>query len=256
MAADKDRIAALLERLEELRKRGLIDEVEYKEKRNQLLSMYLGLEPSGTKYGQRPVHKERRLLLITLLVIGVIMIGVVASYYIKFIQFPIQTATMTINLIQPTTVFSTEYITQTRTVMPTAVYPNVTPTTIWKSYNERIIYDGRLYLEKDCHAEIFQIDARKGDLIRVIWESDDDDTYVAIGTDADFQRVKGYYCEVLVILWRSNWPAADYGYSGSLEFTVPSSGTWKVLILNGNWGCVTSNCPITVTQLRIIHIEK
>jgi len=256
---DKEKIVALLERLEELRKRGLINEAEYEEKRNQLLSIYLELKPEN----KRQIHKERKALLITSIIIGAIIIGLVATYSLKFVQLPNNTTTVTVTPalaypnITPATQTTTVTVIQEQKFTPTVIYPNTSLVITWKGDNERIVYDGSPYLERVCRVyEIVQINAKKDDLIRVVWDSDDDDTYVAIGTDADLQRVKGYYCEVLVSFWQWNWPAASYGYSGTLEFKVPSSATWKILVLNGNWGCVMSNCPITVTKLRIIYIEK
>jgi len=234
MSVDKEKIVALLERLEELRKRGLINEAEYEEKRNQLLSMYLELKPEN----KRPTHKERKALLITSIIIGLL-----ASYSLKFVQLPNHTTTVT--------------IIQEQKVTPTVIYPNTSSVMTGKGYNERIVYDGSLYLEDGCKIKGIRIDAQKGDVIKVVWESNDKDTYVAIGTDADYQKnVKGSFCEVMISSWKWIWPAASYGYSGSLEFTVPASATWGVFVANGNWECLMTECPITVTQLRIIHIEK
>jgi len=73
--------------------------------------------------------------------------------------------------------------------------------------------------------KVWSIQANKGDVIRVYWEYNNDDTYIAIGSDADLERNKQYYCEVIISFWRTRWPAADYGYSGSLGFRVLSSDT-------------------------------
>jgi len=259
MSVDKEKIVALLERLEELRKRGLINEAEYEEKRNQLLSIYLELKPEN----KRPTHKERKVLLITSIIIGAIIIGLVASYSLKFVQLPNHTTTVTVTPalaypnITPATQTTTVTVIQEQKVTPTVIYPNTSSVMTGKGYNERIVYDGSLYLEDGCKIKGIRIDAQKGDVIKVVWESNDKDTYVAIGTDADYQKnVKGSFCEVTISSWKWIWPAASYGYSGSLEFTVPASATWGVFVANGNWECLMSECPITVTQLRIIHIEK
>lgn len=81
--------------------------------------------------------------------------------------------------------------------------------------------------------KVFSINAEKGDVIEVYWEGDDDDAYVAIGTPVQYtENIENHgYCEFMFIEWEYSWPAADYGYSGSLRFTTPSSGTWYVFML-------------------------
>lgn len=256
--SEDEKVLRVLKKLEELRKRGLIDEQYYQEKRRLLLSKYL--ESEEERYFLEKHHaseKSRyRSIFLPVLIACIVVLGIMAvisvSPYIK----PV---TNTVTVILPTYVTATEIrfvggnITLTRT--QTIIAPTVASENTNRPF-ERVIYSGSLTLEKNCQINGFTINANKGDVIRVYWESNDDSTYVAIGSDAHLERNRQYYCEVMIPVWRYIWPAADYGYSGHLQFTVPSSGTWYVMIANGNWGCVFSNCPITVTKLEIIHAQS
>lgn len=243
---------------------GLIDEKYYQEKRNALLSKYLesgdeiahvSEEDSRSQYSDRS-ERIYRAVLISLLVIGIVLFGIVIGTKIyPFITTPTYTTSVIIE--RPVTV-TKEYV-YTVTQMVTEQFIRYNQASVYEGPSnipeERIIHSGPLYIEKNCRMNYFSIDAEKGDVIEVYWEADDDDARVAIGTPADISEKSSHYCEVLMAFWRYSWPVADYGYSGSLRFTVPSSGTWYVIVANGNTYCA-SKCPITFTRLEIKHIKS
>ncbi|MEM0233497.1 MAG: hypothetical protein QXL22_05705 [Candidatus Nezhaarchaeales archaeon] len=262
----KERILQVLEKLEKLRKMGLIDDEYYQEKRNILLSNYLELEDEIThvvkeepqlQYSDRS-RKIYKALLISLLLIGILLLGVVIGNEI-YPFTKVSTYTTSLFIEKPTTITKEYVYTVTKTV--TAPFIPYDQANVYegtpKLQEEKIIYSGSLDLEKSCQVKVFSINAEKGDRIKVYWEANDDEAYVAIGTPAHYaENVKTSYCETTIIFWRYSWPAADYGYSGSLQFTVPSSGTWYVVIANGNYHCIFSECPITFTRLEIKHIRS
>jgi len=267
------RILKLLRKLEKLKQDGLLTEEEYRVRREKLIDALLQEEEYAyyeSSVEEKPPQKSRIYIVpIILIVCSLILLGI-AGYHFFSLSREMHPIITTVSLTIPET--KTEIITMTRTLTKTItyermqtiisvtsiyVYPNYTPYIEYPTYpTSRTIYSGSLTLEKDCSMKGWSIQANKGDVIRVYWESNDRDTYVAIGSDADLKRNDQYYCEALISFWKTNWPAADYGYSGSLEFRVPSSGTWHVIIANGNWECVFSECPITVTRLEITHTSS
>lgn len=264
--SEEDKILKVLEKLEELKKRGLIDEKYYREKRNLLLSKYL--EVSNETHDMIEQHpqpkysnRSKRLtkpLPILLLVISIILILVVVGNVIQpFIK--VATYTTTITIEKPVTITKEYMYTITQIMTSTVMFYDQSP--IYNGFSnipeERIVYSGSLYLERDCQVRVFSVNVEKGDIIKVYWEADDDDAYLAIGTPSHYtENVKSKYCEILLAFWRYSWPKADYGYSGTLQFTVSSSGTWYVVIANGNSHCIFSECPITITKLEIKHIKS
>jgi len=262
---EEDRILRLLEKLEKLRKAGLIDDEYYQEKRNALLSKYLESkdemthvieEQSQSRYSDRG-ERIYKALLISLLVIGIMLLGIVIGSRI-YPSVSVITYTTSVFIERPITV-TREYIyTATQTVEVPVIFYNQTYAyeEPLKFPTEKIVYSGSLSIEQDCQARGFAINAEKGDVIEVYWEADDDDAYVAIGTPAQYTENTKGYCEVMISFWKFSWPAADYGYSGTLRFTIPSSGTWYVILANGNYHCIFSNCPITFTKLEIKHIRS
>ncbi len=251
--SEDERILKVLERLEELRRKGLIDEQYYQEKRSFLLSEYLGLREEESHGSE----KGRLRKIILPLIICMIILGVGALIFTSPYMKPV---THTVTEIVSTWATVTETRIVEKPILVTEFYTVTTPTNISQYYNgrsyERIVYSGSLILEKDCQMKGFTIDANKGDVIRVYWEANDYNTYVAVGSDAHLEKNKQYYCEVMISFWKTSWPTADYGYSGSLQFTVPSTGRWYVVVANGHWECVFSECPITVTKLEITHIQS
>ncbi len=235
----------------------MIDEEFYRERRRALLSKYLELaeEELGGDVQRSQEHGRaggNRKWLIVSIIAGLFAVGIVSALFVPTLIRP-QTHT--------TTIFVQEVF--TKTVTNTLIYPQ--PYQYTQPYQylpaegaiENIIYSGSVHIDRQCRVHQFPINAKKGDVIRVYWESNDDATYIAIGTDADYEKnVRGSYCETIISLWMWSWPAASYGYSGSLEFTVPSSGSWYVYVANGNWGCILSSCPITVTKLEIRHVQR
>jgi hypothetical protein len=222
MGERKARILELLRKLEKLKQDGLLTEEEYRVRREKLIDALLQEEEYAY---YESIIKEKSSLksrvfstpTIILLVCGLLLLGIIGYFFMSVYVHPSYT-------------------------FHVGTYPTI-----------RTIYSGSVTLEKDCSMKGWNIQANKGDVISVYWESNDPSTYVAIGTDADRERNRQYYCEVLTSFWKTSWPAAGYGYSGRLEFRVPSSGTWYVIILNGNWECIFSECPITVTRLEITH---
>jgi len=213
-----------LRKLEKLKNEGLLTEEEYKVRKEKLIDALLQ-EGKYAYYKSSIEKKQPRKSRIYIAIIILIILIVCSLIFLWNLLLPRGTSPTTYNY---------------------TYFGHLTPTS-------RIIYSGSITLEKDCSMKGWSIQANKGDIISVYWESNDYSTYVAIGSDADRERNRQYYCEVLIPFWRTSWPAADYGYSGSLEFRVPSSGTWHVIIANGNWECIFSECPITVTRLEIIH---
>jgi flagellar basal body-associated protein FliL len=273
MSERKARILELLRKLEKLKQDGLLTEEEYRVRREKLIDAFLQEEEyayyeSGVE--EKPPQKSKAYTIsIILLICSLILLGA-AGYYFFSLSREMHPITTTISLIIPET--KTEIITMTKTatktityeriqtitsMTPIYVYPNYTLYTEYATYpTSRIVYSGSVTLERDCSMKRWSIQANKGDVISVYWESNDYSTYVAIGSDADLERNRQYYCEVMISFWKTSWPAADYGYSGRLEFRAPSSGTWYVIIANGNWECIFSECPITVTRLEITHISS
>jgi len=231
MGERKARILELLRKLEKLKQDGLLTEEEYRVRREKLIDALLQEEYAYHEGSikERSSLKSRVFSIptIILLVCGLLLLGIV-GYFFTSSYGGVQTIT-------------TVYVHPSYTLY-VGTYPTI-----------RTIYSGSVTLEKDCSTKGWSIQANEGDVISVYWESNDYSTYVAIGSDADLKRNRQYYCEVMISFWKTSWPAADHGYSGRLEFRVPSSGTWYVIIANGHWECVFSECPITVTRLEITH---
>jgi len=235
MVERKDRIPELLRKLEKLRQEGLLTEEEYRAKREKLIDALLQEEIA---YHESSV-KERSSLKSRVFSIPIIIVIVVSGILISGIVGYIFTSSY--KGVQPitTVVYGPNY----------TYYVGTYPTM-------RTIYSGAVTLEENCRMKGWSIQAKRGDVISVYWESNDYKTYVAIGTDADRERNRQYYCEVLIPFWKTSWPMADYGYSGRLEFSVPSSGVWYVIVANGHWECVFTKCPITVTKLEVTHTSS
>ena len=157
------------------------------------------------------------------------------------------------------------YVTKTVTVHKSVVVTKTLAVTIFRTAQqyahtaggavEKIVYSGSLYIEKKCRMHFYKINAEKGDVIKVSWESNDASMYIAIGTSADIEQVSNMFCEFIYSGWSLWWPKTGSGYSGSLQYKVPSSGTWYVVVGNGNFGCI-SECPITLTKLEIRHVKS
>ena len=264
MSRREAKILDILRKLEKLKLEGLITEEEYRARKDKLIEAllqegeYVDYESSVE---EKPPQKSRIFIIsIIFLICGLLFLGMAGYYF--FLSPKPQPSTTTISFIIPTT--ATQIATTTRTITHEIVQTATSVTSLYVYQNRtihptyptsRTIYSGSLTLEENCRMEGFSIQANKGDVIRVYWESNDKDTYVAIGSDADREKNRQYYCEVLIPFWKTSWPAAGYGYSGSLEFTVPSSGRWYVIVANGNYECVFTNCPITITRLEITQIS-
>ena len=242
MAERKARILELLRKLEKLRQEGLLTEEEYRTKREKLIDALLQEETTyhESSVKERPSPKSRVFsipVIIIAVVSGVLIAGIVGYIFTSSYYKGGQTIT--------TVVYGPNYTVYVGTYPTIMAYPTI-----------RTIYSGAITLEENCRMKGWTIQAKRGDVISVYWESNDYETYVAIATDADRERNRQYYCEVLIPFWKTSWPMADYGYSGRLEFSVPSSGVWYVIVANGHWECVFTKCPITVTKLEIIHTSS
>jgi hypothetical protein len=78
MKNDKDRILRILEKLEELRSRGLISEEYYQQRREQLLSLYL--EDRRRSFHNRLLPRKRYLkngIIATPIIVGLIIFTVI-----------------------------------------------------------------------------------------------------------------------------------------------------------------------------------
>jgi uncharacterized membrane protein (DUF485 family) len=267
MSRREAKILDILRKLEKLKLEGLISEEEYRARKDKLIEALLqegGYVDYESSVEEKPPQRSRIFIIsIIFLVCGLLFLGIAGYYF--FLSPKPQPSTTTISFIIPTTV--TQIATTTRTITHEIVQTATSATSLYVYQNRtihpayptsRTIVSGSFVpftLEKDCSSRLFSVQAGKGDIIRVYWESNDRHTYVAIGSDADIERNRQYYCEVMIAFWKTSWPVADYGYSGSLEFTVPSSGTWYVIVANGNYECVFTNCPITITRLEITQIS-
>jgi hypothetical protein len=202
MGERKARILELLRKLEKLKQGGLLTEEEYRVRREKLIDALLQEEEyayyeSGVE--EKPSQKSKAYTISKiLLVCSLILLGIV-GYYFFSLSREMHPITTTISLIIPET--KTEVITMTRTATKTItyermqtvismtsiyVYPSYTPYAEYATYpTSKTVYSGSVTLEKDCSMKGWSIQANKGDVISVYWESNDDDTYVAIGTDAD-----------------------------------------------------------------------
>jgi hypothetical protein len=242
----KAKVLEMLRKLEKLRQEGLLTEEEYRTMREKLIDAFLQEEityhESGIK--ERPSSKSKVFsiaVIVIAIVSGILIAGIVGYIFLSSLTSSNKGA----QVITKTVDYGRNYSYNVGSYPTIRVYPTV-----------RTIYSGALTLEENCRMYGWSIQAKRGDVISVYWESNDRNTYVAIATDADRERNRQYYCEVLIPFWKTSWPMADYGYSGRLEFSVPSSGVWYVIVANGHWECVFTKCPITVTKLEITHTSS
>jgi len=234
--SDEDKIVELLKKLQALKDKGLIDENYYHTKKEELLNAYLSQHSPDIPRQNRRGRSKYYIISIFIIVIIVALLAIGRS----LMEFP-NTVTVTQTLIK------TQIITTTKTPMTFAAGTVTRTFYLYPSFASR---PKRITLErtlKSCQFIYYPLQAEKGDEIRVHWESNDESTYIAIGTDAKISKLKSNFCETNIITWHLLFPCTGSGYSGTLSFKIPSSAKWYVIVANGNFGCLYSDCPITVS---------
>jgi len=233
--SDEDKIIELLQKLQALKDKGIIDEDYYRRKKEELLNAYLA-QPFPK--APQPSRKTKYYIIAISAIIVVIITFLAISH--SLIPFS-TTVTTTQTIVKTQTVTSAN----TRTILMTIITANITPQhSSFAPSPKRVTFERTL---KSCQIAYYPLQVEKGDQVRVHWESNDGSTYVAIGTDADISQLKSNYCETNIITWHISFPSSDSGYSGTLNFKIPSSAKWYVIIANGNFGCLYSDCPINVS---------
>ena len=231
--SNENKIAELLQKLQTLKDRGLIDENYYRRKREELLNAY---------FAQRFPKVSRRDHRSKYYIIAVFAIIIIAGFLV--IEYSLMLSPNTVTITQ--TLIKTQTVTSTkaRTILTTIIIPTTSQHPSFVSSPKRITFERTL---KKCQFIYYPLQVEKGDEVKVHWESNDESTYVAIGTDADISELKNNYCETNIITWDLAFPSAGHSYSGALEFKISSSAKCYVIVANGNFGCLYSDCPIGVS---------